>query len=276
MSVSEAHFEYVRGLARDMAAIVLDPGKEYLVESRLSPLAKQEGFNDLAAFLEHMQKSVGSNGLHDKIIDALTTNETSFFRDLSPFDALRQTIIPGLIEKRAHLKRLSFWSAASSTGQEAYTLSMILKEYFPVLADWEVKIHATDLSPTVLAQAKEGRYNQLEVNRGLPAIFLIKYFTKVGNDWVLKEDIRKMVAFEQMNLVKTWPTLPIFDVIFLRNVMIYFDTETKKKILANICKQLHPEGYFFLGTAETTMNLNDTLRSGQINGATVYRKTGAA
>ncbi len=271
MPLTAANFQYIAGLARDSAAIVIDPGKEYLVETRLSPIAEQEGFATLDDYINAMRAERVPGTRHERAVDALTTNETSFFRDFHPFETLRQHIIPKLIEQRSGFKRLSFWSAACSTGQEPYTIAMLLRECFPQLNDWTIQIVGTDLSPTVLKQAGRGSYSQFEVNRGLPASYLIKYFTKVDDRWVLKDNIRQMVKFSPMNLIKPWPILPVFDVVFIRNVMIYFDVETKKRILKRIRNCLQPAGSLFLGTAETTMNIDPQWTPTTLGRATVYQ-----
>jgi chemotaxis protein methyltransferase CheR len=271
MAITPANFKFVQDFARDTAAIVLEAGKEYLVETRLSPIAKQAGFATLDDFINQLRKDTKATLFHEQVIDAITTNETSFFRDFHPFEALRQHILPRLIEQRSGVRRLNIWSAASSTGQEAYTVAMIIREHFPQLRDWNVQILGTDLSPTVLAQARQGIYSQLEVNRGLPAPLLMKYFTKVDAKWGLKDDVKKLVEFRQMNLIKPWPMMPVFDVVFIRNVMIYFDVESKKTILKRVRQCLQPQGCIFLGTAETTMNIDPELAPTPAGKTTVYQ-----
>lgn len=275
MSVTQDNFKFIQEFAKDAAAIILETGKEYLVEARLTPIAKQAGFNTLDEFLNQLRTNRAATLFHEQVIDALTTNETSFFRDFHPFETLRQQVLPKIIEQRAQMKRLSIWSAASSTGQELYTIGMLIREHFPMLKDWNVSILGTDLSPTVLTQAKKGSYSQLEVNRGLPASMLIKYFNKVDTRWVIKDDVRKLIEFKQMNLVKPWPIMPVFDVIFIRNVMIYFDVESKKQILKKIRQCLQPNGYLFLGTAETTMNIDPDWQPITLGKATVYQSMAA-
>jgi len=271
MAISQIDFDYVSRLAHSEAAIVLEPGKEYLVETRLSPLAQKEGFATLAAFIQQLRVEVKINGLHHKAIDALTTNETLFFRDYHPFEALRRFILPTVLEQRANARRLTIWSAACSTGQEPYSLAMLLLENFPQLANWTVSILATDLSPSVLKLAQEGRYSQFEVNRGLPASYLIKYFTQQAEKWCIKDEVKRMVEFRPMNLIQSWPVMPPLDLVFIRNVMIYFDVETKKTILKKIRNCLLPHGYLFLGTAETTMNLDPLYQPVSFGKAVVYR-----
>lgn len=270
MSVSAENFKFIQDLARDAAALVIEPGKEYLVESRLAPIGKQAGFATLDEFIARLRTNRNANLFHDQVVDALTTNETSFFRDFHPFETLRQHVIPELIQQRAGIRKLTLWSAASSTGQEPYTLAMLIREHFPQLADWNVTILATDLSPTVLAQARLGVYSQLEINRGLPAPLLLKYFTKVEGKWAIKNEVKKLVEFRQMNLVKPWPILPVFDIVFIRNVMIYFDVESKRTILRRIRQCLQPRGSLFLGTAETTLNIDPDWTPHTLGKATLY------
>jgi chemotaxis protein methyltransferase CheR len=271
MAISKTDFEYVSRLAHSEAALVIEAGKEYLVETRLGPMAEREGFASLAALIQQMRLETKINGLHHKAIDALTTNETLFFRDFHPFEALRRSILPEILEKRASARRLTIWSAASSTGQEPYSLAMLLLEHFPQLAGWTISILATDLSPTVLKVAKEGKYSQFEVNRGLPASYLLKYFTKQEDKWCVKDEVKRMVEFRPMNLIQTWPIMPPLDLVFIRNVMIYFDVETKKTILKKIRNCLLPHGYLFLGTAETTTNLDPQYQPVTHGKAVVYR-----
>jgi chemotaxis protein methyltransferase CheR len=270
MPVSVENFKYVQAMAQEAAALVIEPGKEYLIEARLSPLARQAGFETLDAFLEQLRTDPKGTLFHEQVVEALTTNETSFFRDFHPFESLRLHVLPRLIEQRAPLRRLSIWSAASSTGQEAYSVAMLLREHFPQLRDWQISILGTDLSPSVLTQARAGTYSQLEVNRGLPAPLLLKYFTNTNGRWLVNEDVKRLVEYRQMNLVKPWPILPVFDIVLIRNVMIYFDVETKRTILRRIRQCLQPGGYLFLGTAETTMNLDVNWAPAVLGKTTVY------
>lgn len=275
MPITSENFKFIQEFARDSAAIVLEPGKEYLVETRLTPLARQAGFNSVDEFIAQLRTNRAATLFHDQVIDAMTTNETSFFRDFLPFETLRTSVLPSLIEQRASVRKLSIWSAASSTGQEAYTIAMILSEHFPQLKDWQVSILGTDLSPTVLAQAKQGVYSQLEVNRGLPAAFLLKYFDKAGEKWAVTDAIKKNIEFRQMNLFKLWPPLPIFDLIFIRNVLIYFNVETKQSILKRMRQQLHPQGVLFLGASETTFNIDPSWQAVTSGNVTYYQPNAA-
>lgn len=271
MALTPENFKFICEFAKSSAAIILEPGKEYLVEARLAPIATQAGFKTVDDFIVQVRTNPKATLFHDQLIDALTTNETSFFRDVFPFETLRQHILPGILQQRAPLKRLSIWSAASSTGQELYSIGMTIREYFPQLNDWNVSILGTDVSSVVLNQARAGSYSQLEVNRGLPAAMLVKYFKKIENRWVINDEVKKLIEFRHMNLVKPWPAMPVFDVIFIRNVMIYFDLETKRSILNRIRQCLHPSGYLFLGTAETTINIDTEWLPTTLGKSTVYQ-----
>lgn len=269
-SLSNADFEFVKNLVLKHTAIVLEAGKEYLVESRLGPLAHQEGFASLSELIAQI-RTHPSNGLHWKVIEAMTTNETSFFRDVHPFEALKKTILPELLTKRASERKLHIWCAASSSGQEPYTVAMVLREHFSTLVGWTIRFVASDISTDMLARSREGRYSQLEVNRGLPAILLVKYFQKQGTEWRIKEELRRMIEFQQVNLAEAWPSWPCMDIILMRNVMIYFDVATKKAILSKIRRLLRPDGYLFLGGAETTMNLDDAFERVEFEKSGCYR-----
>lgn len=271
MAITGAEFDYVTDLARRNAAIVIDRGKEYFIEARLAPLVESQGCKSLGELISLMRMNPTFSALHAKAIDALTTNETFFFRDFQPFEALRKTILPKLLEQRAGQRRLSIWSAACSTGQEPYSLAMLLREHFPQLDQWKVSILATDLSATVLTQARSGSYNQFEVNRGLPAPLLIKYFAKRGDRWEVKDSIRQWIEFKEMNLVEPWPIFPPFDIVLIRNVMIYFDVPTKQSILKKIRACIQPSGTLFLGTAETTINLDPAWAPVSLDKTTVYQ-----
>jgi chemotaxis protein methyltransferase CheR len=274
MSVTKDDFDFIAHLAHTQAAIVLEAGKEYLVESRLGELASTLGMPGI----EHLIREVRAKPQSDlvrKVIDALTTNETLFFRDFHPFEALKKSVIPEIMERRAAVRQLSIWCGACSTGQEPYSLAMLLRESFPALRDWKVSILATDLSPRVLKAAEAGVFSQLEVNRGLPASLLVKHFTKEGEKWHIKPDVRNLISFRELNLVQPWPVMQPFDLIFLRNVMIYFDVPTKKTILKRMKGCLLPHGYLFLGSAETTVNLDPSYRTVTTDKTVYYSPTAA-
>jgi len=270
MTLSNNDFVYIRDLVRERAAIILEAGKEYLVEARLLPLARDEGLSSVAELIAQL-RAQSFNGRHYKVVEAMTTNETSFFRDLHPFEALRKIVLPELLAKRAAERTLNLWCGAASSGQEPYTIALILREHFPTLLSWTVRFVATDISREMLVRSRAGRYGQHEVNRGLPAPLLVKYFQKQGMEWQLKEDIRRMIDFRELNLAETWPSLPPVDLIFLRNVMIYFNVDTKKAILGKVRRLLKPDGYLFLGGAETTMNLDESFERVQLDKTSCYR-----
>ena len=270
MTIEREEFEYVSTLVRSDAGLVLEKGKEYLVEARLRPLAQEAGLTSVQAFIQQL-RTPGATMMRRRTIEAMTTNETSFFRDLHPFESLRKTVLPRIIESRRDERRLFIWSAACSTGQEAYTIAMIIRENFPELANWNCRIIGTDLSRDVVARAQSGRYSQLEVNRGLPATLLVKYFQKEGSEWQIKADVRRMVEFREINLTEPWSTLPPMDIVFMRNVLIYFNVETKKAILAKVRQLLKPGGFLFLGSSETTLNLDDQFEPVPADHTTCYR-----
>ncbi|MFN8547378.1 MAG: protein-glutamate O-methyltransferase CheR [Candidatus Eisenbacteria bacterium] len=270
MAMNPNDFAQICKLVLSRSAIVLETGKEYLVESRLVPLAKRKGYDSLEGLCADL-RSNRTAGLADAVVEAMTTNETSFFRDLHPFDALKKEILPTLIESRSNERRLRIWSAASSSGQEIYSIGMLVRESFPQLATWDVKYLATDLSTEMVARSEQGLYSQLEVNRGLPAAHLIKYFTKDGVHWQIKPELRQAIEFRALNLAEEWRAIPDMDVVFLRNVLIYFSAETKKAILGRLRRVLKPDGFLFLGSAETTLNLDDEFERVQIDKASCYR-----
>ena len=255
-SLSETGFVYFSRFLKENSEIVLTPEKEYLVEARLTPIQKKLGLSSLAELMNKLRfEPFGA--LHNEVIEAMTTNETYFFRDVKPFEALRNEVLPDLIGARSSKRSLTIWSAACSSGQEAYSIKMTLKEFFPQLVNWNTRIFCTDLSQEMVNRTIEGRFSQLEVNRGLPIQMLVKYFQKVGNDWQVKPDLKVGLDAKVMNLAKSWPPLPPIDVLFLRNVLIYFDLETKTQILGRVAKVLAPDGILFLGGSETTLNISN-------------------
>ena len=270
MALSTVDCDRIRTLVRQRSGIVLEEEKAYLVETRLSALARREGFASLETLLAKFQAQP-SNGLQQKVVEAMTTNETSFFRDVQPFEALRQVVLPELLQRRAQERQLFIWCGAASSGQEPYSLAMLLREHFPTLATWNVRMLATDLSLDVLQRARRGLYSQVEVNRGLPARLLVKFFVKQGLEWQLNDDVRGMVEYRPLNLIESWPAMPSPDIAVLRNVLIYFDVETKKVILGKIRRLLRPDGYLFLGGAETTMNLDDAFERVPFDRSGCYR-----
>jgi chemotaxis protein methyltransferase CheR len=269
MNLSLQHFSELSSLLKAETAIVLEPGKEYLVEARLSALAREQGFPSVGDLLTELFAKKQSR-LKTSVLLALTTNETSFFRDVAPFDALKTTVIPEMISKRARSRTLTIWSAACSTGQEPYSIAMLIRENFPELAGWRVRICGSDINSLCLNKARSGEYSQLEVNRGLPATLLVKYFEKDGAYFRVKKDISTMVDFFELNLIHPWPALTA-DIILLRNVLIYFDTEAKKEIFNKARKVLAPDGYLFLGAAETPYRIDDRLNRVSFGKVSAYQ-----
>jgi chemotaxis protein methyltransferase CheR len=269
--MTEQDFTFVVKLVRERSGIVLEPGKEYLVDSRLAPLVRQQKLQSISELVLQAQAEPW-NGLPAQIVEAMATSETSFFRDLIPFETLRKSVLPELIARRVSERALNIWCAASSTGQEPYSLALLMREHFPHLATWNVRLIASDMSRESLARAREGLYNQIEANRGLPAALLVKYFQQKGNQWQLREEVRKMVDFQEINLGGPWPNLPPMDLVLVRNVMIYFDVEMKKKILGRVSRLLRPDGYLLLGGVETTFNLDDSFERVESSKAGFYQR----
>lgn len=275
-SLSADSLKFLQDFLYRRSAMIIEPGKEYLLEARLGPVAKQEGLDGLDALVKKLRAAVDSP-LHTRVVDAMTINETSFFRDVHPFETLRQDIIPTLIKSRASTRTIRIWCAAASTGQEPYSIALTIREHFPELATWNVSILATDINQTVLDRAKSGTFKQLEVNRGLPAPMLVKHFERAGVDWRLKESVRDLVTFQKMNLLDRWPIMSGVDVVFIRNVLIYFDVATKRDILKRIRTQLlKSDGLLILGGAETTMNIDDGFESVRVKNTLYYRIRGEA
>lgn len=241
----------VRDLVRRHAAIVLDAGKEYLIESRLEQAIRDAGIPSVGELVSRAR--AGQAAAEKSIIEAMTTHETSFFRDHHPFEVLRNVVVPGLVAKRSG-RSITIWSAACSTGQEPYSLAMMFREHFPEV---RARIIATDLSEPILERARRGRFRQSEVNRGLPASLLVKHFVKEGTEWVLSPAVRHMVEFQKLNLLAPWTFGTSFDVVMMRNVLIYFDVPTKRQILGRLRSLVAPDGALFLGSAETTLGFDD-------------------
>lgn len=253
--LTQEQFSALSYLLKNETAVVLETGKEYLIESRLTCLAQEEGFKTIADMVEVVLRR-SDLALNQRVLLALTTNETSFFRDAAAFEFFKSTVIPELKKLRAPSRALTIWSAACSSGQEPYSIALSLAHHFPDLADWQVSILASDLNPKVVRKASRGVYSSLEIGRGLPQELLSKFFTQDGDDFQLSKEIMKNVLFFEQNLISTWPATPI-DILFMRNVLIYFDTETKRQIFEKIKAVLAPDGYLFLGVAETPYRISD-------------------
>ena len=256
--MTPSDYEYLRKLLKERSGLDLSADKQYLVESRLVPLARKSSLPGIPELVQKMRN--GANALTGEVVEAMTTNETFFFRDKIPFDHLRETVLPALAQARAARRSLRIWCAASSTGQEPYSIAMCLKEAGPVLSGWRTEIVATDLSLAVLEKSKSGIFSQFEVQRGLPIQLLVKYFTQNGELWQLNADIRGMVQHRQLNLLQDFSHLGVFDIIFCRNVLIYFDQTTKANIFDRLSRMLEPDGVLALGAAESVVGITGTFK----------------
>jgi chemotaxis protein methyltransferase CheR len=266
-----ADYGYLRQLVFGLSQNVLDPSRDYLFETRLTKLLRNQGMSRVEELVHHL-RTRKDPALERAIAEAMTINETSFFRDARPFELLRTELLPKLIEGRRMQRGLRFWSAACSSGQEGYSLAMLMLEHFPMLVNWNIRIEGTDLSSEVVERARAGRYPRIEINRGLPARFIVRYFDHVGEHWEIKPEVRKLCNFRQANLCA--PQLPFnrstdrFDVIFLRNVMLYFSQETRKTLLAGIHRLLAPDGILFLGSSEQPAD--PSIWTASLAGGTCY------
>jgi len=249
MGCSEVDYAYLRELVLEQSANRIDPARNALFDTRLTPIARSSGAANLEEFVNMLRKGRPAH-LHRAVAEAMTINETSFFRDVKPFEMLREVIVPRLIEQRRDVRKLRIWSAASSTGQEAYSIAMLLAEYFPDLAHWDVKIIGTDISRQVVDFAQQGRYRRLDVNRGLPARMLLKYMDRKGEEWEINARLRSMCQFHYANLCSPLPLLPVFDLVLLRNVLLYFSQPDRRALFSEIHGKLAPHGYLVLGNAE--------------------------
>jgi chemotaxis protein methyltransferase CheR len=252
-------FDFLRALLRERSGLILSAEKQYLAESRLLPVARRNGMTTLTELIAKL-KVRSASALGAEVVEAMTTNETFFFRDKLPFDHFRVSIMPALIAARARERRIRIWCAAASTGQEPYSLAMALHEMSDMLVGLRVEIIATDLSGEVLERARAGIYSQFEVQRGLPIQNLLKFFTQTGDSWQISPEIRAMVQFRTLNLLNDFTPLGIFDIVFCRNVLIYFDQDTKIGIFNRLAKQVPDDGYLILGAAETVVGLTDAFK----------------
>jgi chemotaxis protein methyltransferase CheR len=244
-----ADYIYLREVVFQHSQNVLETSHDHLFQSRLVSLLHRHGMSRLDELVRLMRSSKSSE-LERSVAEAMTINETSFFRDSRSFDLLRTDVLPKLIEARRTTRRLRLWSAASSTGQEAYSLAILIREHFPQLSGWGLRIEGTDICAEVVQRARQGRYHRIEMNRGLPARILVRYFNHVGEDWIVKAEIAELCNFRQANLCAPLPFQERFDAIFLRNVMLYFSQETRRTLLAAMHRLIAPDGYLFLGSAE--------------------------
>ncbi|MEO1233125.1 MAG: protein-glutamate O-methyltransferase CheR [Myxococcota bacterium] len=270
----EDDLTFMRRFIADRSAIVLDDSKDYLLEARLLPLAEDQGFSSLAELVSALRSQRASPALVKLVVEAMTTNETSFFRDMAPFDCLKSLILPELSAARAHRRCLNLWCGAASSGQEPYSILLLAQDVLPNFADWRIRLLATDLSSKMIERTRAGSYSQLEVNRGLPAKMLVRSFERQGMRWQIRPELRALVDAQELNLIDAWPHMPAMDVIFLRNVLIYFDVPTKQSILHRIKSVLAPDGYLFLGGAETTLGIDEGFDRVDFPNASCYRLRG--
>jgi chemotaxis protein methyltransferase CheR len=253
-----ADFAFIAQFLKERSGLIITQDKMYLLETRLTSIMRENSMASLTALVEVLRQP-GSAKVKDQVVDAMTTNETSFFRDNHPFETLRKSIIPGLIERRAPTRSLRIWSAACSTGQEPYSLAMMLKDSFPILGNWKVEIVATDLSPSVLERARSGLYSTFEVQRGLGIQMLVRHFDQIEPNWQIKRELRQMVTFRPLNLLEDFSALGQFDLVLCRNVLIYFDQPTKTRILSAIARRIASDGVLLLGGAESVFGLSDAF-----------------
>ncbi len=257
--MNPSDFQFVSQLLYKRSGLVLSEAKAYLLESRLGPIARSHDFKDITELAVAL-KGDPNGKLSEEVVDAMTTNESFFFRDQSPFDRFNDTVLPNLLKARAGTRKIRIWSAACSSGQEPYTLAMLLNERKAEMAGWNVEIVATDISQTILDKAKEGLYSQFEVQRGLPIRLLAKYFKQVGDRWQIDQGLRSQVRYKMFNLLDGFGSLGKFDVVFCRNVLIYFDQKTKTDILDRMAQIMPEDGYLYLGGAETVLGISDRFQ----------------
>lgn len=272
MALSTLDVDFLRGVVAEKSGNVITQRQVYMLEKQLQPLAETEGLPGVEQLVNELRRS-RSNALKTKIAEAVTVNETSFFRDIHPFDSLRTDILPKVIEKNKNEKALRIWCAASSSGQEPYSIAMVIREHFPALANWNIKILSTDLSEEMLEKTKNGVYSQIEVNRGLPVKKLIRFFDKSGTNWTAKPELRGIIDCRRLNLTAPWSYIGQFDIIFIRNVLIYFEPHVKKDILQRAIKLLRPEGYLFIGSSEMVIGMGLPIEREKVNETVCYRPT---
>jgi chemotaxis protein methyltransferase CheR len=270
MACSESDYTYLRELVLAQSSNMIDPSRNALFDTRLTPIVKLAGATNLTDFV-NLLKTDRPTHLHRAVAEAMTINETSFFRDHKPFEMLREAILPRLIEERRISQRLRIWSAASSTGQEAYSLAMLIAEHFPELAKWDVKIVGTDISRYVVEYAQQGRYRRLEVNRGLPARMLLKYMTRHDEEWEVSERIRAMCEFHSENLCAPLPWLAEFDLVMLRNVLLYFTQQDRTNAFAQVRQKMAADGFLVLGNAEQAEDSTNLFEVEFVSNCYCYR-----
>ena len=270
MTIRPDTFAYIRDNLHRRTAIHLTENKEYLVETRLSMLARKNGLRNVDALVDQLRIPGSSVPWHE-VVDAMTTNETSFFRDGTPFDVFSNKVLPALTENATGPKQLQVWSAASASGQEAYSIAMLWNELRDHYPHWDLKILATDISQKMLKRGQEGSYSGLEVLRGVSERRLAEHFHRSGDRYRVNEQLNKQVQFKYLNLIRAWPSLPQMDIVFIRNVLVYFDHPTKCNLFAKVRKILKPNGFLFLGGAESALTIDDQFERVFDNGGSCYR-----
>lgn len=272
MILTPPDIDFLSGLVAQYSGNVIAQRQAYMLEKQLNPIAKSIGLEDVPSLVAEIRRTKDPV-LSTKIAEAVTVNETSFFRDAHPFEAIKKKIIPDLVAKNHSRRELRIWCAACASGQEPYTLAMVIRENFPHLSDWKIKITATDISDEMLTKCRAGEYSQLEVNRGLPARTLVRFFDRAGSQWRAKPELKDMIDFSRLNLTSPFSSLGQFDMVFIRNVLIYFDQPTKQDILTRVRRVLRPDSYLFIGSVESTIGLNVPYRREEIDATICYRPT---
>ena len=275
-ALTDADHTWLRHLLHERTGVLLDATREHFAEMRLGGLATEWGVESLPELLEALRTEEGWGVLHRLVIEALAIAETSWFRDAHLWEELRQTVLPDLLRRRRVLKRLNLWSAACATGQEPYSLAMVLHEMGPALSSWQVQLLATDFSQGILKRARAGCYSPIEMNRGLPATQLVRHFRKSGEAWELRPDVRTRVEFRELNLAQPWPSLPPMDLVLMRNVLLYFGPELRRRVLRQLAHVLAPDGLLVLGAGETTLTMDDSFEAVPLDRTVVYRRRARA
>jgi len=273
-SLGPFDFAKLRALLERRTGIRMEDGKEYFVAQRLAAVAAELGFDHVPRLIEILNDEPDHGSLHRSVIEALAVSETSFFRDLHPFDALRETVLPRLIAARAASRQLRIWSAACATGQELYSVALLIRDAFPELRTWDVELLGTDFSNAVLRRARAGRFSPIETHRGLPAATLTRWFHRDGADWRVRDEIRAMVTFREHNLVTGSPLAPPMDVVLLRNVLMYFDADARRRVLELIDRSIRPDGVLILGAGENAVAREGAFAPEEIGRTVVLRPSG--
>lgn len=272
--VSKESLNYFFSFLQKESGLILDDSKTYLIEARLEPIASEAGLASIDSLCQQLRLNPNSP-LRQKVVDAMTTNETSFFRDMIPFEIVRKMVLPELLKTNQKSKNIRIWSAACATGQEPYSLAMLLSNLDAAVAGWNVEILATDLVERVLDKARKGIYSHYEIQRGLPAQYMTRYFDQVDSEWRVKPELKKWIQFRRLNLLSDYASLGLFDIIFCRNILIYFDAASKKKVLERMAACLTPDGVLFLGGGETPLGITDQLTRIEVDRGVYYKKNGA-